>query len=119
MGACTAMTRRDNPPTCRYRRPLPGARPVRVNVCLSDTEYRTVSVAAHAAGLTPTGFVAEAVIAAARGGERLSDDGLRRVVLELMQARAQLRRYGNNINQAARVRTPVGSRRSGSRTPSH
>ena len=37
------MTRRDNPPTSRYRRRLPGARPVRVNVCLSDSEYRTVA----------------------------------------------------------------------------
>jgi uncharacterized protein (DUF1778 family) len=76
---------------------------VRVNVCLSDSEYRTVADAAHAAGLTPTGFVAEAVIAAAHGDASPSADGRRRIVLELMQARAQLRRYGNNINQAARI----------------
>ena len=97
------MTRRDNPQTSRYRRRLPGARPVRVNLCLSDSEYRTVADAAHAAGLTPTGFVAEAVIAAAHGDASPSADERRGVVLELMQARAQLRRYGNNVNQAARV----------------
>ena len=97
------MTRRDNPPNSRYRRRLPGARPVRVNVCLSDNEYRTVADAAHAAGLTPTGFVAEAVIAAVRGHPNSAADERRGVVLELMQARAQLRRYGNNVNQAARV----------------
>jgi hypothetical protein len=53
--------------------------------------------------LTPTGFVAEAVLATARGDENPPADERRQVVLELMQARAQLRRYGNNINQAARV----------------
>ena len=85
------MTRRDNPPASRYRRRLPGARPVRVNVCLSDSEYRAVADAAHAAGLTPTGFVAEAVLATARGDESPPAAERRQVVLELMQARAQLR----------------------------
>jgi uncharacterized protein (DUF1778 family) len=64
---------------------------VRVNVCLSDSEYRAVADAAHAAGLTPTGFVAEAVLATARGDESPPAAERRQVVLELMQARAQLR----------------------------
>jgi hypothetical protein len=103
MGRGRTVTPLDNPPASRYRRRLPGARPVRVNVCLSDSEYRTVADAAHAAGLTPTGFVAEAVLATARGDASPPADERRQVVLELMQARAHLRRYGNNINQAARV----------------
>jgi hypothetical protein len=109
MGGGRTVTQRDNPPTSRYRRRLPGARPVRVNVCLSDSEYRTVADAAHASGLTPTGFVAESVLAAARGDESPSADERRQVVRELMQARAQLRRYGNNINQAARLLNAGGA----------
>lgn len=97
------MTRRDNPPTSRYRRGIPGSRRVRVNVCLSDAEYRSVAAAAKTAGLTPTGYVAVAVLAAARGDQPPASDGRLEATMELMKARAQLRRYGNNVNQAARA----------------
>ena len=56
----------------------------------------------NVSGVTPTGYRAEAAVAAAR---RARQDGPTptETLRELMTARAQLRRYGNNLNQAART----------------
>ncbi len=74
-----------------------------VRVRLGEDEYAVVAAAARASGLTPTGYAAEAALAAARhAGEQTSRVDVE-AVRELMTTRAQLRRYGNNLNQAARI----------------
>lgn len=92
-----------SPTVRRYR---PHARPGRtrqVRLRYSELEYDTVARAAHAAGLTTTGYVAEAALAAAAGAEPPTSAPWRAALSELMQARAQVRRIGLNINQASRV----------------
>lgn len=97
------------PPTVgRYR---PHARPGRtrqVRLRYSQLEYETVTRAAKGAGLTTTGYVAEAALAAAAGAEPPTSAPWRAALTELMQARAQVRRIGLNINQAARVLNATG-----------
>jgi len=84
---------------CDHRHP---GRPRLVRVRLGEDEYADVAAAASASGLVPTGFAAEAALAAARRvGQMPGADA--EAAQELMGTRAQLRRYGNNINQAARV----------------
>jgi hypothetical protein len=76
---------------------------VRLTLRYSAAEYADIRAAAHAAGVTATSYAADAAIAAAqrRAGDVNGAD--RQVVLELLATRAQLRRYGNNLNQAARI----------------
>jgi hypothetical protein len=79
----------------RPRRPRP------IFIRCSEDEYAALAAAAAASGLTPSGYAAEAALATARGRvDSLPDPGL---VRELLTTRAQLRRYGNNLNQAARI----------------
>jgi hypothetical protein len=74
----------------------------RINVRLDSVEYTDVLAAAKRSGLTPSGFTAEVALAAARrAGQKPRADV--EAVQELMATRAQLRRYGNNLNQAARI----------------
>ncbi len=92
----------------RYR---PHARPGRrrqVRLRYSDHEYETVTRAAQAAGLTTTGYVAEAALAAAAGAEPPTSAPWRAALTELMAARSQVRRVGLNINQAAQVVNATG-----------
>jgi hypothetical protein len=56
--------------------------------------------AAGITGLTPAGFATEAALAAARGDAGPDHGELRRLLVELMAARTQVRRYGVNVNQA-------------------
>jgi len=72
----------------------------RVNLRLSEDEYAALSDAAATAGLTPAGFATEAALAAARGEGMPEHRTLRALLLELMAARTQVRRYGVNVNQA-------------------
>ena len=51
-------------------------------------------------GLTPTGYVASTAVAVARGQVRPLPSGVGEVVRELVDARAQLVRYGVLLNQA-------------------
>jgi len=90
------------PPASRDR---PHGTPRRVHqiyVRCSPTEYDAIRTAAISAGLTPGGYAAEAALAAARAITPVNGPE-REVLLELMTTRAQLRRYGNNLNQAARI----------------
>lgn len=80
---------------------LPGRRRS-VLLRYSDEEYAAVVAAAQAAGLTPTGYAAEAALAAARGLEAPSVLPLREALVELMAARGLVRRIGVNVNQAVR-----------------
>jgi hypothetical protein len=84
----------------RKRHYLAGRRTRAVLVRYADDEYDTVSVAAGRAGLTPTSYVAEAALAAARGTAPPSTSPLRELAVELMAARLQVRRFGVNVNQA-------------------
>jgi uncharacterized protein (DUF1778 family) len=75
----------------------------RINVRLDAVEYTDVLAAAQRSGLTPSGFTAEVTLAAARRAVQPSPRIDVETVRELMATRAQLRRYGNNLNQAARI----------------
>jgi hypothetical protein len=72
----------------------------RVYLRLSEEEYAALADAAGTAGLTPAGFATEAALAAARGEGMPEHRALRALVLELMAARTQVRRYGVNVNRA-------------------
>jgi hypothetical protein len=68
-----------------------------------DAEYDAVASAASRAGMTPTGYAAHVALDAAWNATGSTPTADREVLLELMACRAQLRRYGNNLNQAARI----------------
>ena len=92
----------------RYRAHAQPGRTRQVRLRYSDQEYETVAGAADAAGLTTTGYVAEAALAAAAGAEPPTSAPWRDALIELIAARAQVRRIGLNINQAARVLNTTG-----------
>jgi len=74
----------------------------------TDDEYLTVAQAAHAAGPTTTGYVADAALTAATSREPPGDAPWRSALLELMDTRNQIRRIGTNINQATRILNTTG-----------
>jgi hypothetical protein len=82
-----------------------------LKVLYDDAEIAAVRVAAEAAGVTPTGFVAAAGLTLAGAGlpPVLSAD--RQLLAELLQTRTALGRYANNLNQA------VAALHSGGPTP--
>ncbi len=69
-------------------------------VRLSEEEFEVVGVAAAAAGVTPTSYVAASAVAVARGQVRPVPAEVGEVVRELVEARLQLVRYGVLLNQA-------------------
>ena len=71
-----------------------------MNLCLSEEEYSERASGAAVAGLTPAGFATEAALAAARGEGMPEHRALRALLVELMAARTQVRRYGLNVNRA-------------------
>ena len=75
---------------------------------LTDEEYTAVAVAAGLAGLTRSGFAAEAAVAAARGTQPPRAEPWREALTEVMAARAQVRRFGSNLNQAVRALNATG-----------
>ena len=84
----------------KRRRRQSVARPHAVMVRLSDEEWGVVSVAAAASGLTPTGYVGTQAVAVARGTVTPVPASMGDVVRELVEARRQLVRYGQLLNQA-------------------
>jgi hypothetical protein len=112
------MTAVDNEPTTSGggRRRAPGrdrdhltpGRPRQVKLRYSDEEYADVAHAARAAGLTPTGYAAEAALAAARDSQPPSTAPWRVALLELIDARGQVRRIGVNLNQATKAINATG-----------
>lgn len=71
-----------------------------MNLRLSEGDYDALAEAAGTTGLTPAGFATEAALAAA-GGEGMPEHrAVRTLLVELMAARTQVRRYGVNVNQA-------------------
>jgi hypothetical protein len=87
----------------RRRRPERPARQRILMMRLGEAEHAALREAAHRAGLTISGYAATASLAAATGQPPPDDRRSERLMAELMATRAQLRRYGNNLNQAARV----------------
>jgi len=64
--------------------------------------------AARSAGLTPSGYAAEAALAAARGVRAPSLMPVREALVELMAARTQVRRFAVNVNQAVKALNATG-----------
>ena len=95
--------------TSARRRPRASRHRIRrVHVRLSEPEFAALAHAAKSLGRTPAGFAAEAALAAARDEPIPQPNSTRQALLELMAARAQLRRYGNNVNQAVRALNATG-----------
>ncbi len=84
----------------RPRTRVPGGRPHRVRIRLSDDEVATLADAASDAGLTPAGYAAEATLLAASGSTGGEPGALRAAGEELLRARTALVRIGTNLNQA-------------------
>lgn len=66
----------------------------------TEAEFQAIAEAARHAGLTATGYAAEAALAAAQQLEGPSVLPLRTALVEVMAARGQVRRFAVNVNQA-------------------
>jgi hypothetical protein len=75
----------------------------------TEAEYADIAAAARDAGLTPSGYAADAALAVATGAQPPSTAPWRSALLELMDARCQVRRIGGNVNQAVRVLNSTGA----------
>ena len=88
-------------------------RPHRLNARFSDTERAEIETAAAAVGMTPTGYLAEAGLAAARGAPPSSLDPMReslaRLEVELFDTRVAVGRIGTNLNQAVAALNATGA----------
>jgi len=71
----------------------------RITVRLAEEEFAAIEAAAGRAGLTATGYLAGVGLAAARGTAAPASSAVREVLGELMAVRAQVRRFGGNVNQ--------------------
>jgi uncharacterized protein (DUF1778 family) len=87
----------------RYRSHVGAPRARQLRLRLTDDEMTLLAEAAERAGLTPSGYAAEAAISAARGVEAPSLLPWREVTTQLILARGQLRRIGTNLNQATKA----------------
>ncbi len=72
---------------------------------LADEELAAIVLAAGRAGLTPTGYVGAVALAAARG---TVPSASRQAIVELVAARAAVRRFGGNVNQAVAALNSTG-----------
>ena len=79
-----------------------------VSVRFAVEEFAAVELAAGRAGLTPTGFVGAAALAAATGSAGPAASESREALAELMAARAAVRRFGVNVNQAVAALNATG-----------
>jgi hypothetical protein len=92
----------------RDRDHLASGRRRRLFLRLDEDEYADIAEGARRAGLTPTGYAAEAALAAARGGRAPRQEPWREALAELIAARTQVRRFGTNVNQAIRALNVTG-----------
>ncbi|MCI2238120.1 hypothetical protein MO973_09695 [Paenibacillus sp. TRM 82003] len=98
----------DGPSGAPRRRRSPGrdrvhaypGRSRQVQLRYTEGEYADLAAAARLAGLTVTGYVAEAALAASRAADPPSTAPLRAALVEVMNARTQVRRFATNVNQA-------------------
>jgi len=84
------------------------ARGRRITVRLDDAEHAAIELAAGRAGLTPTGYVGAVALAAATGSVGPAPSEMREALAELVAARAQVRRFGGNVNQAVAALNATG-----------
>jgi len=80
----------------------------RIRLRLADEELAAIELAAGRAGLTPTGYVGAVAIAAAGGTAPPVPSQSRHALLELVAARAAVRRFGGNVNQAVTALNVTG-----------
>ncbi len=80
----------------------------RITLAYSDDEFADVTAAARLAGLTPTGYVADAALSASRALDAPSLAPARAALREIMLARTQVRRFATNVNQATRQLNATG-----------
>jgi AAA domain len=86
---------------------FPGRRrPVQVR--FGEEEFAAIELAAGRAGLTLTGYVGAVALATARGTVPPTPSQSREALTELMAARAQVRRFGGNVNQAVAALNSIG-----------
>jgi hypothetical protein len=99
-------------PRGRDRTHLQPGRPHRVNARFTAAEFAEIEAAAAGAGMTPTGFLAEAGLAAARGTPPASlhpnREAIAQLQAELFDARVALGRIGINLNQAVAALNATG-----------
>jgi hypothetical protein len=99
-------------PRGRDRTHLRAGRPHRLNARFTDAELAEIEAAAVGAGMTPTGFLAEAGLAAARGTAPAalspSREALAELQSELFAARVSVGRIGTNLNQAVTALNSTG-----------
>lgn len=84
----------------RHRQHRFPARDRVVKARYDEGEYTALAQAAARAGLTPSGFLALAGLAAAGQGPGPSQTADRELLAELLHLRTALRRYAVNVNQA-------------------
>lgn len=85
------------------------ARDRQVKFRATAEEYALLAEAARSAGLTPSGYAAEAALAAAQGVRAPSLLSVREALVELMAARTQVRRFAVNVNQAVKALNATGT----------
>lgn len=79
---------------------VPGGRPVRLNLRLSDAEYAALQVAATELSITVPRYLKESALASSRG-ETLAE---RKAVLQqLFGLQRHIAAVGNNLNQLTRA----------------
>lgn len=83
----------------RHRRHRFPGRTESVRARYDTDELAAVAAAADRAGLTTSGYVAAAALAAASGSVPPDASGDRELLGELLQARLAVRRYAVNVNQ--------------------
>lgn len=83
----------------RHRRHRFPGRTESVRARYDREELAAVAAAADRAGLTTSGYVAAAALAAASGSEPPDVSGDRELLGELLQLRLAVRRYAVNVNQ--------------------
>jgi hypothetical protein len=71
-------------------------------------EFAAVLDAAQRSGLTPSGYAAEVAMAVATESRPPEGDPFREALVELMQARTQVRRFAVDVNQAMSVLHTTG-----------
>lgn len=92
----------------RHRQHRFPARDRVVKARYDDSEYTALAQAAARAGLTPSGFLALAGLAAAGQGPGPSQTADRELLAELLRLRTALRRYAVNLNQAVAALNSTG-----------
>jgi hypothetical protein len=97
----------------RDRRHLSVRRRWRISPSFNDDEHAAITSAATTMGLTPTGYVATAALAAARqhGGVVVGEERLEQLAglqAGLFDARTALNKVGGNLNQAVAALNSTG-----------